>query len=128
MFRQFVPLANLFGDAVQQIIDGYSGEANSLARDHLKILAHLFPNVQLDIDAARFLPEEIGRHGENDGSATVKFLVLAVGASIRTAIVSVRRQRYPILVQHAEHDDSFFQDDFVKRRGPRDKQLLLQSN
>lgn len=125
MFRQFVSLAHLLGDAVEEIVDWYGGETDCPTRVHLEILAHLFPYVELYIDVDRFFLEESSRYAKDDGCAAVEILILAAGAAIRATVGSIRRQRCPIFVQHAKHDSRLLQDDFVELGGPRDVQLFI---
>lgn len=125
MLRQFVPLAHLLGDAIQEIIDRHGGETDVLARVHLEILAHFSLHVELYIDVDRFFLKEFCRYAKDDGSTAVEILVFAAGAVIRAMIAPIRRQRCPLLVQHAKHNDRLLQDDFVELGSPRDKQLFI---
>lgn len=115
---ELLPLVEVLDNPVKQVVHPYESESEIAAWLELEILGYTLVHVELQIHPRHTLLEHGFRDGEQDGPASVEFLVLVIGATIRMVVGSIRGQRCPFLVQQSKHYHGFLHEGCVEHVGP----------
>lgn len=115
---ELLPLVEVLDNSVKQVVHPYESESEIAARLELEILGYTLVHVNLQIHPRHTLLEHGFRDGEQDGSASVEFLVLVIGATVRMVVGPIRGQRCPFLVQQSKHYHGFLHEGCVEHVCP----------